>query len=67
MGVPEEEAHYYETAFQSGRALVTVRAGERYQEASDILHRHGGRKATIPASDITETPGRGERIDRPYV
>lgn len=41
MGIPEEEAHYYEGEFRSGRILVTVRAEGRAAEARTILHRHG--------------------------
>jgi uncharacterized protein (TIGR02271 family) len=41
MGVPEEEAHYYESEFNEGRMLVTVKADGRYQEARDILRRNG--------------------------
>src|SRR2546421_11199835 len=42
MGVPEEEARYYEGEFHSGRTLVTVRADGRQQEAINILHHYGG-------------------------
>jgi len=41
MGVPEEEAKYYQGEFERGRTIVTVNAGARYQEADDILHRFG--------------------------
>jgi len=41
MGVPEEEARYYEEEFNEGRILVTVKAGDRYQAARDILRREG--------------------------
>jgi len=41
MGVPEEEARWYEQEAHSGRTLVTVRAGDRYAEARDLLRRHG--------------------------
>ena len=41
LGIPEEEATYYETEFQSGRTLVTVQAPGRYEEARDILARFG--------------------------
>ena len=41
MGVPEEEARWYEQEVQTGRTLVTVRAGARYAEARDLLRRHG--------------------------
>lgn len=42
LGIPEDEARTYEGEFQSGRVLVTVEAGLRSEEASDILRRHGG-------------------------
>jgi hypothetical protein len=41
MGVPEEEARYYEEEARVGRTLVAVRAGSRYQEARDIMRRRG--------------------------
>jgi len=41
MGVPEEEANYYNTEFESGRTIVTVQAGNRGQEAQAILRRNG--------------------------
>ncbi len=41
MGIPEEEAHYYQGEFEAGRILVTVKADERYTQAIDILRRHG--------------------------
>ena len=42
LGIPEEEARYYEGEFQSGRTLVTVRADGRIDDAQMILRRHGG-------------------------
>lgn len=42
MGIPEEEAEYYESEFKAGRTLVTVRDGHRYNEAASILQRHHG-------------------------
>jgi uncharacterized protein (TIGR02271 family) len=42
VGIPEDEAEYYETEFKSGRTLVTVRAADRYDEAAAILRRHNG-------------------------
>jgi uncharacterized protein (TIGR02271 family) len=41
LGVPEEEAEYYETEFKSGRTIVTVKADGRYDEAYAILQRNG--------------------------
>jgi hypothetical protein len=41
LGVPEQEAAYYDTEFRSGRTVVTVRADERSADAWNILVRHG--------------------------
>jgi hypothetical protein len=41
-GLTEEEAKYYDKAFKSGSAIVTVHPGERDGEAAAILRRHGG-------------------------
>ena len=40
---PDSEVRYYEEAIQDGSTLVMVRAGDRYPEAIDILHRCGGK------------------------
>jgi uncharacterized protein (TIGR02271 family) len=41
IGVPEDEAKYYDEEFRSGRTIVTVRAENRFDEAQDVLRRHG--------------------------
>jgi hypothetical protein len=41
LGIPEEDAAYYEEEFKRGGILVTVRAEGRYSEAREILHRYG--------------------------
>lgn len=43
LGISEEEAHHYEQAFQSGKAIVAVKAGARTSQAGEILRRHGAR------------------------
>jgi len=43
MGIPEEEAAYYEGEFKSGRTLVTVKADDRGDEARAVLRRFNGR------------------------
>jgi len=53
LGIPEEEAHYYEGEFRSGRTIVTVRADERYNEAWTILHRCGAYNRTNAAAGTT--------------
>lgn len=47
MGIPDEEAGYYEDEFKSGRTVVTVR-GARHAEASAILNRFGGYDYSSP-------------------
>jgi hypothetical protein len=42
LGIPEEEAKFYEDEFRAGRLVVTVRAERRYDEAAEVLRRHGG-------------------------
>jgi hypothetical protein len=42
LGVPEEEARYFETELRQGGMLVTVRTGGRMDEALNILERHHG-------------------------
>ena len=53
-GVTEEEARFYEREFHEGKAIVTVRAGERGEVAMQILRRHGG-------YDMHTSPGRKGR------
>jgi predicted lipid-binding transport protein (Tim44 family) len=50
LGVPEDEAHYYQRELQAGHAVVTVQSEDRYDEALDVLRRHGGREAQPPQS-----------------
>jgi len=60
MGVPEEDARYYDNEFQSGRTIVTVQAGNRSQEAWDILRSFGARDASnrgAAAMTAYDTPG----------
>lgn len=45
LGIPKEEAEYYESEFKEGRTIVSVDAGTRYSEAMDILENHGGYQA----------------------
>lgn len=45
-GVPEEEAHYYQSEAEAGRAIVMVQSYGHQQEAKDILHRYGAYDAS---------------------
>jgi hypothetical protein len=42
MGVPEEDAKYFDAGLREGRTLVTVSDTEGAPEALSILERHGG-------------------------
>jgi uncharacterized protein (TIGR02271 family) len=42
LGIPEEEARYYEGEVKAGRTVVTVKADGRYDEAVAVLRRFGG-------------------------
>lgn len=42
LGIPEEEAAYYENEFRAGRVVVTAHAAGRVTEAQRILEQHGG-------------------------
>jgi hypothetical protein len=52
MGVPEDEARYYEDELKAGRTIVTVRTEGRYGEAWDVVRQHGAveREETAPTS-----------------
>jgi hypothetical protein len=41
MGVPKEDAEYYDREFRGGRTIVTVNADGRRTEAESILRDHG--------------------------
>lgn len=41
LGIPEDEAHFYEGELTSGRTVVTVRDEYHQGEAERILRRHG--------------------------
>ena len=53
LGVPPEEAAYYDSEFRLGRALVTVRAGPRSDDVREILRQHGAlERAAAPAGSL---------------
>jgi uncharacterized protein (TIGR02271 family) len=41
MGVPKEQAEYYEGEAKAGKTLVTVRTTDRYEDAQRMLREHG--------------------------
>jgi len=66
LGIPEEEAQYYEQEFKAGRTLVTVQANGRYDEAMTILRRHGSYtrdQAVQPGASNLITSGSASHTD----
>jgi hypothetical protein len=47
MGVPEQDAGYYQGELDAGRTIVLVRAADLQQEALGILRQHGAYDATM--------------------
>jgi uncharacterized protein (TIGR02271 family) len=41
LGIPEEEAEFYESEVKAGRTIVTVKTDQRREEAVHILRNHG--------------------------
>ena len=54
-GMAEDEARYYETEFDRGRAIVIVKAAERAVDAQRILKSHGGYGRSKPAEKPRRT------------
>ena len=58
LGIPEEEARYYDEEFRAGRILVTVGARGRLDEAQSILARNGGYdQRSAPQRTARSEPG----------
>jgi len=64
LGVPEEEARYYESEFNEGRIIVTVKAGNRFSEARDVLYRHGAYDVENRGGLAGRTAGTGATVSR---
>lgn len=52
LGIPEDDAKYYESEVHGGKFLVTVEATNRETEAWGILHRAGGYNRTVPPVNV---------------
>ena len=57
LGIPKEEAHYFDEGFKKGGMLVTVNAPNRAAEVAQILERNGGDLAAsaMPTPRSTST------------
>src|SRR5205823_14213911 len=54
MGMPQDDASYFQREYEAGRSIVTVLAGERMQEATAILARYGGYAANRRSAQTTD-------------
>jgi hypothetical protein len=59
MGIPREEAAYYESEMAAGHTIITVSAGERGEDAQAILRRYGGHDMAARVSAAMETLDQG--------
>jgi hypothetical protein len=71
LGVPEEEATYYDNEVRTGRTVLTVRADDRAAEAWDVLARHGAydfeNRGRDAAGDTAMNPAPGTGLEAtPY-
>jgi len=56
MDFPEEEARYYEDQLKAGRVLVGVKAGDRTEQAREVLLRNGASLTTSPRHQPAASP-----------
>src|SRR3954451_3813338 len=52
VGVPEDEARYYNGEFTRGALVVTCQAQGRYDEARSVLGEHGGPEAQSRSESV---------------
>ena len=55
MGMPQQNAVYYQQEFEAGRSVVAVSGSDRLQEASDILSTYGGLSTPQRGTTGTDT------------
>lgn len=63
LGVPLEDARYYQSEFEAGCPVVVVLPGERIQEAAAIMTHHGGYGANqrfAQSADLDKSVGAQE-------
>lgn len=56
LGASEEEAQYFQREFESGKAILFVRPGDRLDLAVEIIRRHGGYWAEPRDDGATDAP-----------
>jgi hypothetical protein len=55
LGIPEEDAKYYDEEFRAGRVVVTVQADSRGTDAASIIRRNSGYDASSRADMAART------------
>jgi heat induced stress protein YflT len=55
MGIPEEDARFFERGVRSGGVLITVKAGSRGEAARELLLRYGGELGAGRSAASTRT------------
>lgn len=66
LGVPEEEAQYYNDEFQRGRIIMTAKADNRYDQAYTIMRDCGAYDMqTRPEADLASNTSEAYGRDRP--
>ncbi|HEX8732282.1 MAG TPA: hypothetical protein VF725_09525 [Ktedonobacterales bacterium] len=56
IGLPEEEARYYQKELAAGHTVITVKAESGYADALEILRRNGAYNATTRFGEINAIP-----------
>lgn len=65
LGIPKEEAEYFESEVVAGNTLVTVSAGDRNDEALAILRQHGGQDRASRIAATMQATDHGEPVIAP--
>ena len=62
LGVPQNEADFFNREFLAGRTIVTVNSSDRQQEAYDILNRNGA----YDANSSMDQSANADQTEQPY-
>lgn len=67
LGIPKDEAEFYEGEVRAGKTIVTVNAGSRAADARSILQSHGGYDMSSRVSGTMSERDQGSAIGAPPV
>lgn len=56
LGIPQNEAEFYQKELEAGRTIVTVKSQSGYADALQILRRNGAYDATTRFTEINAQP-----------